>query len=49
MKEGGTIKSKQRRKKPTISNEVQVLIKDIANYVTENRLNNIISKIEEVT
>lgn len=42
-------KNKKRRKKPALGEEVKVLIEDIGSYVTENRLNNVISKIGEIT
>ena len=42
-------KNKKRRKKPAIGDEVKVLIQDIGTYVTENRLNNVVSKIGEIT
>ena len=42
-------KNKKRRKKPPIGEEVKVLISDIGTYVTENRLNSVISKIGEIT
>jgi len=42
-------KNKKRKKKPIIGDKIKILIQEIEGYVTENRLNNVISKVGEIS